>query len=74
MGGVLSREVGVDRSRGGDAGGGGLHDAGRHICDVARYPYPGRRRQPGGIGLDLGADSEGMLDNVFMRARELIDE
>jgi hypothetical protein len=30
---------------------------------AARHPYSGRGRQPGGVGLDLGADSEGMLGN-----------
>jgi copper chaperone CopZ len=63
-GGVLGREVGIDRRRGCDAGGGRLHDAGGHIGDVARDPYPGRRRKPGGVGLDLAADPEGVLGNA----------
>jgi hypothetical protein len=61
-GGVLGGEMGVDRCRGGDAGGGGLHDAGGHVGDVARDPHPGRG-QPGRVVLDLAADAEGVPGN-----------
>ncbi len=60
------------------AGRGGLHDVGGHIGDVARDPHPGGRRKPGGIGLDLAADSErvpgkGYLEVVRDRVGRLND-
>lgn len=65
-GGILGDEVGVDRCRSDDAGGGGLHDADGHVGDVARDPHPGRG-QPGRVGPDLAADAEGVPVTVTPR-------
>lgn len=60
-GGVFGGQVGVDRGCRGDAGGGGLHDAGGYVGEVACDPDAVGCGAAGGVRRDLVADAERVL-------------